>query len=481
MPQGPGKPIRVTNPNDPRLRKYLDSMSLFKASDDARKVMYSKGMTGPKWFKYADEWNANHPEVDKALDELHRLTGVKNKATSFVSKTMPATMSDNGLERTTIDAGTDLFAKPVQPYELAPEPQKSKTGSLQPFNKSINIPTTPLSSNVSAGRPTAFSFTGTQGGQQVTRYFDDLDTWQAATDQMGYRHRETTNEGKEAHATGYEFKNGGTMQNLLFRRYQQPFKRAAGGTIPYSQIAQMGSGLIDAFDKPDDLGFQSNGATIGKSALSGAGTGAAIGSVVPGIGTAIGAGVGALAGATVGFIKGRQNNAAERNMRNAMAFRTAQQANNYSAAQLASDPTLAAGTQEQSYFSNGGSMRKYVKAAMGGTIPRSPMTDAITSGGSAQPLSSDNALIKGNSHADGGVKMAGINTEVEGGETTLDNYVFSKKLGFADIHKKIAVSKGKIEKKPRTLERANSLRRLMAREQDLAQQQEQVKAINGLQ
>lgn len=61
-----------------------------------------------------------------------------------------------------------------------------------------------------AGGPTNFSFTGRNDqGQQDTRYFSDLDTWKAATDQMGYRWREETNNGKQANASGYQFKEGG--------------------------------------------------------------------------------------------------------------------------------------------------------------------------------------------------------------------------------------------------------------------------------
>jgi len=327
------------------------------------------------------------------------------------------------------------------------------------------------------------------------------------------------------------------MKNLLFRRYQKAMNRpyADGGAL--SAYGQIGAGLIDAIDKPDQFGGRSMAGSIGSSVLSSAGTGAAIGSAIPGVGTALGAGAGALVGAVSGFFRGRSNNQQARNLRNAMAFNALRQANNYSAAQLAADPTLATGTNEQSYFKHGGgihikpshrgrftaylkrtgstlsealhsknahvrqmanfarnakkwkhedggpiTMREYVKA--GTTDPgfsnQSPFNDLISSGGNAKALSSDNSIIKGKSHADGGVVMDALNTEVEGGESTLNNFVFSKKLGYAQQHIPIAKAKGKIEKKPRTLERANSLRRLMQREQELAQQQEAYKAQNGL-
>lgn len=100
-----------------------------------------------------------------------------------------------------------------------------------------------------------------------------------------------------------------------------------------------------------------------------------------------------------------------------------------------------------------------------------PLASAFMSGGKAKSLSSDNALMVGKTHAEGGIDIPGV-AEVEDGETTKDNYVFSKKLGFADLHKPIAIAKGKIEKKPLTGERVNSLKRLMDKEKQLAAQQD---------
>lgn len=323
------------------------------------------------------------------------------------------------------------------------------------------------------------------------------------------------------------------MQNTLFRRYQRVLKKADGGSLPWLQGTQIGTGIIDAFDRPDDLGYQSKSGMIGKSILGMAGTGATIGSAIPGIGTGLGAGIGAVAGLTSGIIGANKASKQERQMRNAMAFQQMQQANQFSQASLASNPELAVGTQNQTYFKDGGSihikpshrgrftaylkrtgstlsealhsknahvrqmanfarnakkwkheyggtMGKYIKCANGGELggaDRSPLTDMVASGGNAKAVSSDNTIIRGNSHAEGGIKIPGLSAEVEGGETTLDNFVFSKKLGFADIHAKIAKSKGIIEKKPQTLERANALRRLRMKEKELAQEQESLKSL----
>ena len=90
-------------------------------------------------------------------------------------------------------------------------------------------------------------------------------------------------------------------------------------------------------------------------------------------------------------------------------------------------------------------------------------------------LSNNSVEVHGRSHAQGGVDVPGTNSEVERGETIADDYVFSKELGFADLHKPIAKAKGKIEEKPATRERVNSLRLLMEREEKLKKQQELMK------
>lgn len=117
-------------------------------------------------------------------------------------------------------------------------------------------------------------------------------------------------------------------------------------------------------------------------------------------------------------------------------------------------------------------------AANGGEIGtnKAPLSALDMKGGTAKSLSTDNTELVGNSHAEGGIDIPEMGAEVEGNETTHDNYVFSDKLGFAALHKPIARAKGKIEEKPATKERINSLRLLMGREQALKQQQEMVKA-----
>lgn len=94
--------------------------------------------------------------------------------------------------------------------------------------------------------------------------------------------------------------------------------------------------------------------------------------------------------------------------------------------------------------------------------------------------SSSTTEINGKSHKDGGVEIPNMNAEVEKGETTSGDYVFSKQLGFAKIHKPIARAKGMIEEKPMTASRINSLKLLAEKEQKLSMAQEYIKKTLNL-
>lgn len=120
-----------------------------------------------------------------------------------------------------------------------------------------------------------------------------------------------------------------------------------------------------------------------------------------------------------------------------------------------------------------------VKAA-GGTID-APLAKAYMTGGTAKPLSSDTTELQGNSHAEGGIDIPQMGANVEGGETTAQNFVFSKELGFAKLHKPIAKAKGIIENKPQTIERLNAMKHLNQQEKSLAMSQEYLKQQLGIQ
>lgn len=114
-------------------------------------------------------------------------------------------------------------------------------------------------------------------------------------------------------------------------------------------------------------------------------------------------------------------------------------------------------------------------AANGGRISRKYRT-----GGTLVQKSSDGVEVQGPSHAQGGVKVPGTRAEVEGGETIKDDYVFSKDLGFADMHKPLMTAKGKIEKKPATPDRINAIKMITRQENMLKASQEAFKKQNNI-
>lgn len=308
------------------------------------------------------------------------------------------------------------------------------------------------------------------------------------------------------------------MLNTLYRKYQQVLNKrklamgglntgdpAIDGAIKVDQfVSQLGSGLVDALDKPDPNGFQSKTGTVLKSVFDN--PSGAFGMLAP-------------LSAGLGLLKAKVNQTQENNMNNNRTIQQRMQENSYSQAQLGANPTLATGNQNASYFKNGGVMTEelapYGYMSKGGTLhmrmkgmggpfegtvdpsasfikndndetsnpnlKRNFLSELMMKNGSAKMLSSDNTVIKGPSHAEGGVDIPELGTQVEGGETTKNNFVYSKQLGFAQQHLPIARAIGIIEKKPQTKERVNSLQRMMAREDELAQQQESFKKQNGIQ
>jgi hypothetical protein len=119
--------------------------------------------------------------------------------------------------------------------------------------------------------------------------------------------------------------------------------------------------------------------------------------------------------------------------------------------------------------------------AMGGSMASNYMANQKAVGGNLVPLSSDAVEVKGPSHANGGVKLPEMEAEVEGKEVIKDDYVFSEQLGFAKEAKKLAKAKGRIEEKPSTPERINSLKLLESKENQLKLAQEFIRKQNNLQ
>lgn len=349
--------------------------------------------------------------------------------------------------------------------------------------------------------------------------------------------------------------------------------------------AGIGTGLIDAFDQPNQYGNQSSAGMIAKSTLGMAASGAAIGGPV---GAAIGGGLGLVTGFIGAGKARREEQAAEQRIR---SMKDANE-RNASNARIAGNPSLVQGYRNAQMFAIGGpigipanasqtalsvpaqasadndtlpSYFNYIRStqnknpegqaaalkhirdvrgpgmatsmeflgrsmgtasigdiakrnvntadpqmnllyrtinenpniidsfdyytehpkadlakhAYGGTM-EAPLTKAYMQGGQAKPLSSGTTEIDGNTHAEGGVKMPQLGAEVEDGETTSGNFVFSKELGFAKLHKPIAKAMGIIEKKPQTPERVTAINLLKNQENKLALTQEYLKKSQGI-
>lgn len=246
-----------------------------------------------------------------------------------------------------------------------------------------------------------------------------------------------------------------------YKKYASGGAFAAGGSGwgTTVQAAQMGMGIVnditDANATPDVNGLQkpSMGKSIGSSALSGAALGT---SILPGWGTAIGA----VVGAGVGWISGSSQQRKYKRLTAEYSRARDMRNQQTTAARIGADPSIVYGNPDSNYYANGGQLR--------GLGP--------VKNGSVEDLSYENVEFKGPSHEEGGIELPANQAEVEGQETMNNDYVFSKRLGFADAHRKLAKAAGKIEQKPQTPERVRSLELIEAKTAALRQKQELVKA-----
>jgi hypothetical protein len=284
-----------------------------------------------------------------------------------------------------------------------------------------------------------------------------------------------------------------TSKNTATTKAGSPFDM--GSAI--SNGAQLGSTLLDAVAPVDAYGVRSNGAAIGGGALKGAATGAAIGSAVPVIGTAAGAIAGTVIGGVSGLLGNKSANDAKQKAITDMTSAERQAALSQGAAYITANPNARYGNLSASFYAMGGTMK--------GTLPQGPrlkkpmrpvqpsvrampsiaqvpgrQISRMATGGTIEPLSSEDVKVNGKSHANGGVKFPGKGVELEGGETVNNDFVFSKKLGFAEKHEAIAKRLGRAEKKPDTIFNRNTIEALNRQTEGLKVQQEATKAAMGI-
>lgn len=235
---------------------------------------------------------------------------------------------------------------------------------------------------------------------------------------------------------------------MTLRKKYKNKKYAGGGGMtgadPYAGLIQLGQqtqgALVDTVFKENEFGHQSayGQALKGNSQLG-------------------------TIGAVTGYIRGRKQEKEDKMARANGILSNQQSELRRTASILSTDPALVTGYQGAEYYASGGFLKnRYYR-------------NVKAEGGTLDPMSSDSAEVQGPSHQQGGVELPQYGSELEGGETIQDDYVFSQRLGFAQQHKKLAKAIGKVEQKPATPERINSLKLMYRSVENLKQQQEAIR------
>jgi hypothetical protein len=162
-------PIYTSNPNDPRLRNYNDSLAMYNATkNDINKI---KTMSPEKWWDYANSWEKNNPSAVRAAARLTKLNGEK-----------PMPVDEYTPEHREGDAAL-LYEKPVQPILFQERQLDHKGFPISKPNLSTNTgaPNADYKSlpQLNYTNPTKFSLTYPTSGNnnQQTMYFPDRSTW----------------------------------------------------------------------------------------------------------------------------------------------------------------------------------------------------------------------------------------------------------------------------------------------------------------
>lgn len=221
----PGKPLQVTNPNDPRLLRYNDSMTLYnhyqqfgKRLSDAQAHGAENNFAGNKDFL---KWL-----VEDKDGAYKRLNDYNDRSPGRGDATQPATnlRTGDGEHDNTL-VWNRIYDKPTQPVVYkkpadTPPAARSKVQGISATGKSTpTITANPPSSDLAVSQtPTKFSFTGRNDkGEQVSTYFPDLQSWKGFTDSVPWSHKEIMGNDQEAHATGVgsEFAGGGWISKAV--------------------------------------------------------------------------------------------------------------------------------------------------------------------------------------------------------------------------------------------------------------------------
>ena len=247
-------PIYTSNPNDPRLRAYNDSLKLYnlnpKIANEYLKVKaaesrvvfpsstlsYNKDNThkvrpdinlglngkGHGVEEYKQSVNKFREFFDNAIGKSSIQPSVKNPKYKTLDTWIPKTPKDLATGRTDLKPEQMmelLYKKPVQPVIYQPEP-KIDTPKKRQTSYSRNLSIVPIEaakptvsqSLYDSSKPTNWSFTYPTGqyNEQKTMYFPDRDSWKKFVDQQKLSNSQETSE--QGTATGY-MKKGGLTPN----------------------------------------------------------------------------------------------------------------------------------------------------------------------------------------------------------------------------------------------------------------------------
>jgi hypothetical protein len=136
----PRKPVYVSNPNDPRLKAYRDSLSLYNKTEDIENPKYYKNGK-PSWWTFKgtiDESGRFAKRNNIDVDYQYYATG------RFPGKIQPESTGDWGE-----GMAYPKYKKPVQPIEykklekveIAPKERSIPMSSIK-INRSVNFPKT---------------------------------------------------------------------------------------------------------------------------------------------------------------------------------------------------------------------------------------------------------------------------------------------------------------------------------------------------
>jgi len=209
MQNGGRAPIYTSDPNDPRLRAYNDSLNLYKnvTLPNIKMRGINKYVHNPNNHYYNYEYQYYWTKEDVIRREYN---GNKNKFERDANIYQRARGNKTGIIPEILEAGEDgkwngdgNFKKPVQPVIYQQQPDLNMVGADRPTFPSFmgNIPA-PVDRSI-APIQTDFSATWGENGKQETRYFPNYNTWKTFDEMRmpGWMYSQSTGDRSSGHTT----------------------------------------------------------------------------------------------------------------------------------------------------------------------------------------------------------------------------------------------------------------------------------------